>query len=123
MDDGQRIPEDAIVKPPGSTGDVGDPNDPLVIPGGTTDPTIELQLGGSDRYPDSPEVVDRVVVTSSDNVQTYQVFYKPPGSSSYVPLDLDGDGVADVRSHFVYFNYHKFQCEIHSEICMDTLFM
>ena len=101
MSDPQKIPETGRNTPSGSTGDIGDPDNPLVVPPNTPDITIDLPLGGTDTYPNPPNVVDRVEVRKAENVKSFQVWYKPPGSNTYVFVDNDNDGVPDVRSSIV----------------------
>ena len=95
MEDPQIIPDDNITTPPGSTGSVrpGDDN-PLTIPPEEPNKEVTVDLT-SDDYPEAPELGD-FTPTNTDNVATFQIFIKPEGSTEFVPLDLDEDGVPDV---------------------------
>lgn len=99
MNDPDKVPEDKISTPDGSTGNPVDSDNPLEIPGGSTDTDIELEFG-SDRYPDETPVVDKIVPTNTDNVATVQYWYKPEGSDEWKPVvDTDEDDQPDVRSN------------------------
>ena len=95
MEDPQIIPDDNISTPPGSTGSPrpGD-DDPLTIPPEEPNKEVTVDLT-SDDYPEAPELGD-LTPTHTDNVDTFQILIKPEGSTTFVPLDLDEDGVPDV---------------------------
>ena len=102
MENPQIIPEENIETPDGSTGSLrpGDDEGPLVIPAPGTEPEPEVVIQlTSDDYPEPPTLGD-ITPGDTDNVETFTVFYKPPGSTEYVPIDEDEDGNADVRSMF-----------------------
>ena len=98
MDNPAIIPDESITTPSGSTGSVrpGD-EDPLTIPSDQPDKTITIDLI-NDKYKDAPESIQIGVltVTYSDNVGTFSIFIQPEGSTGFVPLDLNEDGIPDV---------------------------
>ena len=98
MEDPQIIPDDNISTPPGSTGSPrpGD-DDPLTIPPEEPNKEVTVDLT-SDDYPEAPELGD-LTPTHTDNVDTFQILIKPEGSTTFVPLDLDEDGVPDVSTY------------------------
>ncbi len=99
MEDPQIIPDDNIDTPTGSTGSLrpDDEEGPLVIPPpgpGGENPQITIDLT-SDKYPEAPNIGD-LTPDDTENIDTITIFYKPPGSTTFVPLDTDGNGIPNV---------------------------
>jgi len=99
MNDPQRIPDENVETPTTSTGSPVDSNNPLVIEADSVDTTIVIEFGGTPTYPEETVVVDRIapVTATTDNVDSVQVYYRDPETGDWVPVDIDEDGVADVR--------------------------
>lgn len=95
MDNPQIIPDENIETPPSSSGSVRPGTDtPLTIPATEEDKEVILKLL-SDGYPEAPQLGQ--LTPNMLNVESYEVEIKPEGSTTWEPLDLDGDGVPDVR--------------------------
>lgn len=103
MDNPQIIPEENIQVPEGSTGSVRpSENDPLTISADEPNKEIVVDLT-SDGYPEAPSLGE--LIPETENVDTFEVYYVPEGSTTPVPLDLDGDGQPDVRFNAT--SFHK----------------
>ncbi len=101
MQDPQIIPDENIQAPTDSTGSLreGDGDGPLTIPaGGISSPPPEIIIEvTSDGYPEAPELGDLTLPTTT-NVDKFTVYIQPTEGAPFEPLDVDNDGLPDVRA-------------------------
>lgn len=93
MDDPQKIPDDSIEKPEGSTGSPVDPDSPLVTPGDNEEVEVVIDLGGTDKYPEDAPFTEKIDPIDDElvNIDTVQVYYREDPSS---PWEEITDGVS-----------------------------
>ena len=98
------ITDENINTPEGSEGSLrpGDDEGPLEIPppGTGPEPEVIIELT-NENYPEPPLLGD-ITPLDTDNIESFTVYYKPPGSTVYEPVDDDEDGIPDVRSFMVF---------------------
>ena len=97
MSDPSIIPDENIITPENSEGSIrpfGE-DGPLTIPSEVDEPKVTIELTSED-YPEAPSL-GSVRPVDTENIDTYEVYYKTPGSDTWESLDKDNDGEPDVR--------------------------
>lgn len=95
MDDPQTIPPENIQTPSGSIGSVRpSDNNPLNIPATSLPKEVVVDLT-TDDSPEPKTVVE--LIPQTENVATYEVYYKPEGSTEWVPITNDENDEPNVR--------------------------
>lgn len=93
MDDSQKIPLEDMDRPPQATGSPVDPNNPMETPGGETEITVIIDVGGSPKYPDDTPLIERIEPEDGvlENIDSIVVYYQEDESGPWIlltPVDV-----------------------------------